>query len=175
MEDVAAAAGLSKAALYLQFDSKEALFKALVIEVIEATLPSAAPADLADIAASVLLERFIATMADRMADPEVAFVPQVIIGEGMNFPDLARFYHDNVVARGLAVVDAIIRHGTERGEFNCDDPAMASRSVVGALLLTAVWRMVFEPVGAAPTDPAAMAHSHARIVLDGLLVRKEPA
>jgi AcrR family transcriptional regulator len=174
MDDVARAAGLSKAALYLQFASKEALFEALVTEVIEATLPAAVPADFGATPAPVLIEGFVVTMSGRLTSPEVAFVPRVIIGEGMNFPGLARFYHDHVVARGLGIVEAIIRHGMKRAEFACDDPAMAARTLMGGLLMGAVWKMVFEPVGAEPLDPARMAKVHARTILDGLLIRKEP-
>ncbi|WP_157812438.1 TetR/AcrR family transcriptional regulator [Novosphingobium kunmingense] len=175
MDDVAKAIGLSKAALYLQFESKDALFQALVTDVIDRTLPDMVPADFADVPAPALLEGFVHVAAQRMTSPEVAFVPRIIIGEGSNFPDLARFYHDNVVDRGLGMVEAIIRHGVGRGEFICEDPAMACRSVIGALLLNAVWRMVFEPVGAEPVDPAAMARAHTRLLLDGLLVRKDAA
>lgn len=175
MDDVARAVGLSKAALYLQFVSKEALFQALVTDVIETSMPEAVPADFDDAPAANLLEGFVAFAAERLTSPEVAFVPRIIIGEGSNFPDLARFYHDHVVDRGFTVVEAIIRHGVARGEFDCDDPAMACRTVIGAMLLGAVWRMVFEPIGASPVDPAAMARTHSRILLNGLLVRKEPA
>lgn len=173
MEDVARAADLSKAALYLQFASKEALFEALVTEVIEATLPAMAPAEFGSIPAPALIEGLIATLADKLTSPESAFVPRVIIGEGANFPDLARFYHDHVVARGLGLVEAIIRHGVARGEFACNDPEMAARTLVGGVMLAAVWKMTFEPVGAEPLDPVRMAQSHARTVLCGLLTRKE--
>lgn len=174
MDDVARAVGVSKAALYLQFASKEALFQALVTDVIETSLPDAVPADFADVPAANLLEGFVTFAAERLTSAEVAFVPRIIIGEGSNFPDLARFYHNHVVDRGFTAVEAIIRHGVVRGEFDCDDPAMACRTVIGAMLLGAVWRMVFEPIGARPVDPAAMARTHSRILLNGLLVRKEP-
>lgn len=175
MDDIAAAIGISKATLYLQFASKEALFQALTSELIEATFPEAAPADLGDIAADQLLTRFIATMARRLVSPEMAFVPRVIIGEGMNFPELARFYHDKVIGRGLGIVEAIIRHGVARGEFACADPHLACRTVVGGILLSALWRMVFEPVGAEVLDIEAMARAHTATILDGFNVRKEPA
>lgn len=175
MEDVARAVGVSKATIYLQFSSKEALFEALVTEVIEATLPAAAPAEFGAMPAPALIEGFVATMAERLTSPDVAFVPRVIIGEGANFPELARFYHDHVVARGMGVVEAIIRHGVSRGELVCDDPPMAARTLIGGLLLGAVWKMVFEPVGAEPLDPARLARVHARTLLDGLLTRKDAA
>lgn len=175
MEDVAAAVGISKAALYLDFPSKQALFEALVGELIEATLPAAAPADFGDTPAEALLKGFIAVMVERVLSEELAFVPRVIIGEGMNFPDLARFYHDHVIARGMGVVERIILHGIERGEFACADPAQAARTVLGGVLLGAIWKLVFEPVGAQPLDPPATAAAHAATVLDGLIVRKEAA
>jgi len=133
------------------------------------------PADFGDIPADVLLTGFIATMALRLARPEMAFVPRVIIGEGMNFPELARFYHAHVIGRGLGIIETIIRHGIKRGEFVCADPHLACRTVVGGVLLGALWRMVFEPVGAEPLDIEAMAKAHTATVLNGFKVRKELA
>jgi AcrR family transcriptional regulator len=175
MEDIAGRVGISKAALYLQFESKQVLFKSLVQETIAAMLPQAAPEHFGDMPAETVLRRFIAFMAERIASPEMAFVPRVIIGEGTNFPELARFYHDTVIARGLGVLDRIIAHGVARGEFACADPHQACRSIVGGVLFGALWKIVFEPVGAEPLDASAMARTHADTVLSGLLVRKEAA
>lgn len=173
MDDIARAAGLSKAALYLQFPSKQALFEALVGELIEAMLPQAAPADFGEMPAEAILRGFIAFMTERITGPEMAFVPRVIIGEGANFPELARFYHDHVIVRGLDIIARIIRHGLVRGEFACRDVDQACRSVVGAILFGAIWQMVFVPVGAEAIDPAGLASGHADTILDGLLIRKQ--
>ena len=175
MDDIARAVGLSKAALYLQFASKEALFDAMVSELIETMLPQSVPAEFADLPAQQILRGFIDFVAHRMTEPGMAFVPRVIIGEGALFPELARFYHEHVIARGLGLVERIIAHGVARGEFACDDPAQAGRSVIGGVLIAAIWKTTFEPVGAEPLDPAAMAQAHADTVLNGLLVRKDGA
>ncbi len=175
MDDIARAVGLSKAALYLQFASKEALFEALVTELIETMLPQAAPADFGDTPAETILRGFIGFIAGRLTEPGMAFVPRVIIGEGALFPELARFYHDHVIARGLGLVERIIAHGVTRGEFACEDLPQASRSVIGGVLIAAIWKTTFEPVGAEPLDPAAMAQAHADTLLNGLLVRKDGA
>ncbi len=173
MDDIAKSVGISKAALYLQFASKEALFEALVTELIESMLPQSVPADFGSIPAADILRGFVAFMAERLTVPEMAFVPRVIIGEGAMFPELARFYHDQVISRGLGLVERIIAHGTERGEFACDDPVQTSRTVIGGVLIAAIWKTTFEPIGAAILEPAAMAQAHADTVLNGLLVRKE--
>lgn len=175
MDDIARTAGISKAALYLQFASKEDLFEALVIELIEAMLPATGPTEFGNVPAAALLRGLTERLMQRLASREMAFVPRVIIGEGMNFPELVRFYHERVIARGLGVIEKIIRHGIERGEFACADPHLASRSVIGGMLISAIWRVVFEPVGAEPIDPGKSAAAHADTILNGLLVRKDAA
>lgn len=173
MEDIARRVGVSKAALYLQFASKEALFEALISETIEAMLPQALPEEFGDVPATELLRGFIGFMAQRIASPEMAFIPRVIIGEGTNFPVLARFYHEHVITRGLGMLERLLHHGIARGEFVVPDPQLACRSIVGGVLFAALWRIVFEPVGAEPLDIAAMASVHADTVLAGLQVREE--
>ncbi|MFC0588110.1 TetR family transcriptional regulator [Novosphingobium aquiterrae] len=173
MADIAHEVGISKAALYHDFASKEALFEALTGELIDAMLPEAAPADFGEIPAPDLLRGLIAVMAQRLTSPEMAFVPRVIIGEGMNFPDLARSYHDRAIMRGLDTIERIIRHGIARGEFAVADPRQACRTVVGGVLFGAIWKVVFEPVGAEPLDPVTLAEVHADTVLNGLRVRSD--
>lgn len=175
MDDIARAVGISKAALYLDFPSKQALFEALVGELIEAMLPRAVPAEFGDTPAETLLRNFVGFITARLTSAEMAFVPRVIIGEGANFPELARFYHGHVITRGLTIIERIIQHGIARGEFVCADPAQACRTLIGGVLLAAIWKVTFEPVGADPIAPEAMARSHADTLLNGLLARKEAA
>jgi AcrR family transcriptional regulator len=175
MDDIAKAVGISKATLYLDFPSKLALFEALVGELIEAMLPRAVPAEFGDTPAEAILRQFIGFATARLTSAEMAFVPRVIIGEGANFPELARFYHAHVITRGLTIVERIIQHGIARGEFACADLTQAGRTLIGGVLLTAIWKITFEPAGAEPIDPEAMARAHADTLLNGLLARKEAA
>ena len=57
----------------------------------------------------------------------------------------------------------------QAGEFRPVDPHLAARSVAGALLLGALWKTVFEPVGAEQVNMDALATSHLDVVLNGLL------
>jgi AcrR family transcriptional regulator len=175
MDDIARAVGISKAALYLDFPSKQALFEELLNELIATMLPEAVPEQFGDIPGEVLLRGFIAVMTQRIMQDDMAFVPRVIIGEGMNFPELARFYHGHVIAAGLGAIERIVAHGMARGEFVCGDVPQAARTVVGGVLLGAIWKMVFEPAGAAPLDPAALAKAHAETIVNGLKLRKDAA
>jgi AcrR family transcriptional regulator len=168
MDDIAQRVGISRSALYSLFDTKEALFRALVEGMIEHVLPDAIP-DLGDYPAPEALRRFIRVVMIRLGTGSIAFLPRLIIGEGQAFPDLVKHYHDAAITKVFGAIEAIIRHGVKRDEFACADPALAARSVAGGMILTALWRIVFVPVGAKPMDIEAMAASHADLLLGGLM------
>ena len=42
---------------------------------------------------------------------------KLVMGEVGNFPDLARFYHDEVIHRGMKVFEHALKLGMARGEF----------------------------------------------------------
>lgn len=168
MEDMARRVGISRAALYLAFDSKEALFRALVSEVITEVMPKLLPDNYGTLPAAALLRGFIRIAMTRMASPDTAFLPRLIVGEGRNFPELARFYHETALICVLGAVERLIIHGIGRGEFTCADPKMASRTVASGIIFAALWRGVFEPVGAEPMDVDWMAECHAEVILAGL-------
>lgn len=168
MEDIARRVGISRAALYLAFDSKEAMFRALVSEVITEMMPTLLPSDYGSLPAPALLRAFVKNAMKRIASPDMAFLPRLIVGEGRNFPELARFYHETALICVLGAVERLIIHGIDRGEFACADPKMAARSVAGGIIFAALWRNVFEPVGAEPQDVEWMAENHAGLILAGL-------
>lgn len=168
LEDVAKRVGISRAALYLAFDSKEAMFRALVSEVITEVMPTLLPSDYGTLPAAALLRAFVKNAMKRMASPDMAFLPRLIVGEGRNFPELARFYHDTAMICVLGAIERLIVHGIARGEFACPDPKTASRSVAGGIIFAALWRNVFEPVGAEPVDIDWLAENHSAMVLYGL-------
>lgn len=171
MEDIASRLGLSKAALYLQFETKEALFRALIESLVTDTLPQVLPQMGPETSAAEVLKIFIPTAMRRIAGGQIAFVPRLIIGEGNRFPELTRTYHDIAVSRIMGLIEQLIRYGIARGEFRAVDAHHAARSIAGGVLITALWRTVFEPVGAEPLDLEAMAAAHLDLVLGGLSVK----
>ena len=169
LEDVARRVGISKAALYLQFADKAALFRALVDWLLEGQLPAPMPPEVATAGAAAQLRFVIEAGTARLAEGDLSFLPRLIIGESGNFPELARDYHDRAIRRVLGVIEAIIAGGIAAGEFRPVDVGLAARSVAGGVIFAGIWRTVFEPVGGAPLDLPAMARSHADVLLSGLL------
>jgi AcrR family transcriptional regulator len=171
LEDVAARAGISKGTLYLYFKGKEELFEAVVratlvpnLERLEALTASF------DGPSARLLERLLLTIAG-VVDSRVGAIPKLVIAEAGNFPDLARFYLDEVVRRGLRLIGTILRRGIERGEFRPVDVDHTVFCVIAPMVIAALWKNSLEPHDDAPLDAQALARAHLGLLLRGLEAR----
>jgi AcrR family transcriptional regulator len=168
LEDVAARAGISKGTLYLYFKGKEELFEAVVratlvpnlerLEVLTASFKGSS---------ARLLERLLLTIVG-VVDSRVGAIPKLVIAEAGNFPDLARFYLDEVVRRGLRLIGTILRRGIERGEFRPVDVDHTVFCVIAPMLIAALWKNSLEPHDDAPLDAQALARAHLELLLRGL-------
>ena len=168
LEDVATRAGISKGTLYLYFKGKEDLFEAVVRATL---LPNLARIEALaasfDGPSAVLLERLLLTVAG-VVNSQVGAIPKLVIAEAGNFPDLARFYLDEVVRRGLRLIGAILRRGIERGEFRAVDVDHAVFCVIAPMLIAALWKNSLEPHDRAPLDTEALVRAHLNLLLRGL-------
>jgi AcrR family transcriptional regulator len=170
LDDVAARAGISKGTLYLYFKGKEELFEAVVrarllpnLERLEALVRTF------EGPSGPLLERLLLTMADVMGS-QVGAIPKLVIAEAGNFPDLARFYLDEVVRRGLRLIGTILRRGIERGEFRTVDVDHAVFCVIAPMLVAALWKNSLEPHDEAPLDAHALARAQVDLLRRALEV-----
>ena len=169
LDDVAERAGLSKAAIYLYFEDKTALFLGVVRQAVAAnlgTVEAMLKAHRGPVAE--LLPRILEFMAGRIDQSPIAAVAKLVISESRAFPEIGRFYLKEVIGRGLPLLEGLIVRGMEQGEFRLVDPAMTVRSIVGAMLLAGIWRTVFEPIGADKLDIKALARHHADLMLHAL-------
>lgn len=173
LDDIAAAAGVSKGALYLYFETKQDLFRAVVRQAISPNLDAVEAAVMAaDIPFDMLLRGFYARMTAILTTARVGAVAKMVIGESRNFPDLAKVWHDELVVRALGVLTAVISRAQARGEVRPGDPRQHAFTVIGPVLLGVLWNETFTPVGAQPIDLAALVSQHADTVLAGLAVRQ---
>lgn len=170
LDDVAQRAGVSKGTLYLYFSSKEELLKAVVRT---ALIPNIARAERAAArhagGSAELLRLLFELAARRVSRSRLSAIPKLVLAEASNFPDLAKFYLDEVIARGFALLGGIVRRGIERGEFRPVDVENTARLLVAPLLFLALWRHSFAKVAPAPLDAAAYCRSHLDLTLHGLL------
>jgi len=170
LDDVAERAGLSKAAIYLYFDDKIALFQGVIQRAIGSNL-GMVEAMLAAHRGSVaeLLPRILEFMASRIEETPMASVAKLVIAESRAFPEIGRFYLEEVIGRGLPLMESLVVRGIAQGEFRKVDPGLTVRSIIGAMLLAIIWRTVFEPIGAEKVDVRALARHHADLMLHALM------
>lgn len=170
LDQVAARAGVSKGTLYLYFRSKEELFHAVVRQSL---LPILAAAEQTlqqqpERPTAALLAELLEHLAAGILRTRVGAIPKLVIAESGNFPDLARFYFDEVVSRGLRAMESVLQRGIARGELRPVDKAHAARLVIAPMLLLLFWKATFERHAGAPLDERAFLAAHLDLLMHGL-------
>ena len=174
MEDIAARAGVTKGTIYLYFESKEAVFKSLLSDTLKGTLESIATrAQEITGPAPVMLRLVLEGIGAFIRTSERIALPKIILAEAGNFPELARFYRSEVIDVGLGMLKALIAQGVARGEFRNVNPEFVARQAIAPLLLTGLWRIVFEQFDDKPFDHAGLVESHIETLLRGLQPEKQ--
>ncbi len=169
LEDVAARAGITKGTLYLYFRSKEDLFKAVVRQSLVPNIARGeAMAAQSDEPSSLLLERLLQQWVELSRTP-LSALPKLIFTEAGNFPDLARFYLDEVAHRGLALLQSVLQRGVERGEFRPLDTRAAARCVVAPMLMAMLWRHSFEAHEHTTIDVMTLCRTNIELLKHGLM------
>jgi AcrR family transcriptional regulator len=169
LEDIAARARVSKGTIYLYFESKEAVFKALVQEKLASRIGGFAEMLRAYEGSSAeLLTMLLRNFGAIVSTSELVVLPKIVIAEAGNFPELARMYRDEIVARGIALLGEIIERGTKRGEFKNIKKEHAARMAVAPLLMIAIWRTTFEIFDDEPYDYQGLVEAHIATLLQGL-------
>jgi AcrR family transcriptional regulator len=169
MEDIAARAGVTKGTIYLYFPSKNDVFKALLSTHIAERLKTlGAMADGFEGPTSQLIANVIRFAGGVLVNSENVVLPKIVIAEITKFPDLLRFYRDEVIERGLALWEAILKRGIARGEFREVPTAHVARLCVAPLLFSAIWRTTFAELDADPYDINGLIETHIDMLLKGL-------
>jgi AcrR family transcriptional regulator len=173
LDDVARRAGVTKGTLYLYFPNKQKLFEAVVRQALVPNLERGeALLDEADAPAALMLEHLMRSWAELALSPAGA-IPKIIISEAGNFPELACFYREEVVDRGIELMRRVLRLGVARGEFRAlDDFDNAVRCIWAPVVLAMLWR---HSLGRHEEmdrfDPEAICETQLKLLLDGLALR----
>jgi AcrR family transcriptional regulator len=175
LDDIAARAGVSKAALYLYFETKEALFAAVVSEAVAPNLaPVIAAAEQYDGRFADLVRFLLPTLARVAQTAALGGVVKMVIGESRNFPELARVWHDALVGPAIGAVSAVIARCQAQGELREGDPRILALELISPMLVAVIWRETFGPIGAPTFDFEAVAEQHAETALRGMLTAPDP-
>ena len=170
-DEVAARAGVSKGTLFLYFQSKEELFKAVVRENISGCLTEwNAEFEAFEGSSADMLTYCMNAWWDRVGATKASGITKLMMSEAKNFPDLAAFYQREVIQPGQALIRRILQRGMDRGEFRNLDLDYAVYSVVAPMLFLILSRhsMGVCVSGDAELDPTRYIDLQLSIILDGL-------
>lgn len=170
MEDIARRAGVTKGTPYLYFSNKEEIFK----EVVRSSLvPRLAEAE--DLvrtfegSAADLLRLAVSQWWTCIGDPRISGIPKLMVAEACNFPELARFYGEEVILRGNRMLEGILQRGIAAGEFRELDVEYTVSVLVGPVIKALLWKHSFACCGLGAVDMERYLASYFDLVMGGLL------
>ena len=174
LDDVAARAGVSKGTLYLYFENKEELFKEVVRHSVVARISRAReeaaawPGSSADLV-TALIEQWWREFGSTQAGG----ITKLMMAESGNFPEIARFYLEEVIEPWHALLAAALERGIAAGEFRAVDVASHVRVITAPLVMLSLWSRSFGPCSADPLDPEAYLASTVAMVRAALARPRE--
>ena len=172
LEDVAKRIGVSKGTIYIYFQNKEELFRAVVQKTVTPAFDRVREvADSFEGPTEDLLRKYLEVLYGEICgDPKGRGLLRLLIAESETFPELTEVYHREVMARGHTVITEILTRGVARGEFRADAPLESPQIIIAPVMMLAMHRMLFgerHPIAVAP-----YMENHISLVLAGL--RRQP-
>jgi len=176
-EEVARRAGVSKGTLYLYYPSKEELFKAVVRQNLSSLIAEGIElAETFEGSTSDLLGKLMTTWWHRVGNSPAAGIHKVVLSEVRNFPELAQFYTDEVIAPADRLFSGTVQRGIDRGEFRPMPVHEVAHALIAPMIFLALHHHSFGAchVEGIEHDPEAMLRTQLDITLRGLEVRTPP-
>jgi AcrR family transcriptional regulator len=174
LEEVARRAGVTKGTVYLYFENKEALFKAVVRQTI---VPIFAQGEEMVAAhrgsAADLFSQLVRKWWELIGETNLSGIPKLMMAEAVNFPVLARFYYDEVITRGHRLMASVVELGIKNGEFRRLDVKLAVKLAMAPLLYEANWRHSFALCTPDGLDVASYIDHHIHIFLRGIATQPD--
>jgi len=171
LDDIASRAGVSKGTLYLYFANKEELFKALVRENIVRLLDAfREEVERSDESASALIRTFLQRWWSDFGATRLSGLCKLIMAEAGNFPEVARFFHDEVIQPNGELLASLAARGVARGEFRPVDVEAAVHLWIAPLVMKAIWTHSFDlcQLHGAAVAPERMLETHIDLILASL-------
>jgi len=169
LADVARKAGVTKGTVYLYFESKEALFKAVVRETIVPVIAQGeALARSFTGSARALVERLVREYWRLVGETALAGIPKLMMAEAATFPELTRFYYEEVVTRGHRLMAGVIERGIKNGEFRPVNVMVAAKLAMSPLMHAVVARLAFASCMPEGFNVRAYLDTHIDLYLHGI-------
>lgn len=172
LDDVARRAGVSKGTLYLYFDSKETLFREMVrAKIVPCVVQGEELVRTHQGTARELLVALMDRMWSTVRTAEMARIGRLVKSELSNFPELARFYFDEVIGRSRRLFETALERGVASGEFRQGPHRFAPRAITSLLVHAGQYQCFFGALDPDAMSDEAVVDGVIDLVLNGVLAR----
>ena len=175
VEEVAARAGVSKGTLFLYFESKEDLFKAVIRDNIANLFPAwNEEFKTFEGSSAEMLHYAMDLWWLNVGNTPASGIVKLVISEAQNFPEIAAFYQKEVVEPGTGLLQSILQRGVERGEFQHMDTSKSVFSIIAPMIFLMMWKHSMGACAASANiiDPKEFIHMHVDLLLNGMSAKK---
>jgi len=131
MGEIAREARVSKGTLYVYFDSKEALFAALIEESKRETAERLVDLDPDDPDVAAQLTELAVALIKKLSSPQHVAMVRMVIGAAEKFPRLARVFYEAGPEFGRRRLSAFLEAQQARGRLVVPDPEIAAWQFMG--------------------------------------------
>jgi AcrR family transcriptional regulator len=156
MDNITAAAGVSKATIYSYFQDKEALFTALIehliqqhgniVDILNPILFQGEPTEIVEKIANIFLDQFSESIGDT---PELLDLLRLAIAESGRFPHLAQSL---ILSKDKQFVDCFTQYLNAHPEFGLTDPGATARVFLGTLVHFMMVEYIFQATEILPME-----------------------
>lgn len=165
MDEIAQRSQVSKGTLYLYFNSKEALFSALVDSIAVPQLNQ-----LSNNASSLhdLLENLASITPVLIKHSKVPRLLKIIVGESHAFPELAKTYTEKIIDGLIQTLTEAVKRAIKEGEIQPVNADLLARLIISPIAYSMIWEVVFEPHAALSFDVKALIELHQNVLMQGV-------
>lgn len=143
LDDVAAAAGVTKGTIYLYFKSKEELLEEIFRRWTSPIADRVASATATPSDAETALRETVASAFATFADPDRRRLLRLVVAEGAQTPHLAEMYYRAFLEPSAAALSDAISHGVRTGAFRDSGVQEYPQLILGPMLAGALWKGLF--------------------------------
>jgi TetR/AcrR family transcriptional regulator len=178
VEEVAARAGVSKGTLFLYFQNKEELFKAVVRQNISGHFKEwNSLFDAFEGSSAEMVGICLNSWWNLVGATPASGITKLMMCEAGNFPEIAAFYQQEVIQPGQTLIRRILQRGVDSGEFRPLDMDYAAYSLIAPMIFLILSR---HSSGVCVPDPQTLEPekyiaSQLAVLLHGLSAAPGPA
>lgn len=171
MDEVASRAGVSKGTVFLYYPSKVELFKAVVRQTLSGRFQEwTEEFERYEGSSAELLRYAMLSWWERVGSTPASGISKLMMSEGSNFPEIADFFHQEVVEPGHAILSRVVERGIRRGEFRPVNVNHVVQGLVSTMIFLGLARHATRVCmqGDLAVEPVAYLSEQAEIVARGL-------